>query len=64
MADNVAALLRLMLVTDDRLAQGRDIALALAASEVCTSVQLRRRGGSAQLAQLVRGLIAAPRTVW
>ncbi len=62
MADNVAALLRLMLVTDDRLVQGRDlIALALAAERGgVTSVQLRLKQPEArELAQLVRGLMQA-----
>jgi thiamine-phosphate pyrophosphorylase len=62
MADNVAALLRLMLVTDDRLVHGRDlIALALAAERGgVTSVQLRLKQAEArELAQLVRGLVQA-----
>ena len=62
MADNVAALLRLMLVTDDRLVQGRDlIALALAAERGgVTSVQLRLKQAEArELVQLVRGLVQA-----
>ena len=62
MADNVAALLRLMLVTDDRLVQGRDlIALALAAERGgVTSVQLRLKQAEArELAQLVRRLLQA-----
>jgi thiamine-phosphate pyrophosphorylase len=62
MADNVAALLRLMLVTDDRLVQGRDlIALALAAERGgVTSVQLRLKQAEArELVQLVRGLLQA-----
>ena len=62
MADNVAALLRLMLVTDDRWVQGRDlIALALAAERGgITAVQLRLKQAEArELAQLVRGLIQA-----
>ena len=62
MADNVAALVRLMLVTDDRLVQGRDlIALALAAERGgVTSVQLRvKQTEGRQLAQLVRGLVQA-----
>jgi thiamine-phosphate pyrophosphorylase len=64
MADNVVALLRLMLVTDDRLVQGRDlIALALAAERGgVTSVQLRLKQVDArELAQLVRGLMQALR---
>jgi thiamine-phosphate pyrophosphorylase len=62
MADNVAALLRLMLVTDDRLVQGRDlIALALAAERGgITSVQLRLKQVQArELAQVIRGLMQA-----
>jgi thiamine-phosphate pyrophosphorylase len=61
MADNVAALLRLMLVTDDRLVQGRDLlALALAAERGgVTSVQLRLKHSDARdLAAGVRGLRA------
>ena len=51
-----------MLVTDDRLVQGRDlIALALAAERGgVTSVQLRLKQAEArELAQLVRGLMQA-----
>jgi thiamine-phosphate pyrophosphorylase len=51
-----------MLVTDDRLVQGRDlIALALAAERGgVTSVQLRLKQAEArELAQLVRGLVQA-----
>ena len=62
MADNVAALLRLMLVTDDPLMQGRDlIVLALAAERGgVTSLQLRLKQAEArELAQLVRGLLQA-----
>jgi thiamine-phosphate pyrophosphorylase len=62
MEDNVAALVRLMLVTDDRLVQGRDlIALALAAERGgVTSVQLRlKQADGRQLVQLVRGLMQA-----
>jgi thiamine-phosphate pyrophosphorylase len=62
MADNVAALLRLMLVTDDRLVQGRDlVALALAAERGgVTSVQLRlKHAEGRELVQLVRGLMQA-----
>ena len=48
MADNVAAMVRLMLVTDDRLVAGRDlVALALAAERGgVTSVQLRLKRAS------------------
>jgi thiamine-phosphate pyrophosphorylase len=62
MADNVAALVRLMLVTDDHLVQGGDlIALALAAERGgVTSVQLRlKQAEGRQLVQLVRGLMQA-----
>ena len=50
MADNVAAVVRLMLVTDDRLLAGRDlVALARAAERGgVTSVQLRLKGASAR----------------
>ena len=50
MADNVAAMVRLMLVTDDRLVAGRDlVALALAAERGgVTSVQLRLKRASAR----------------
>jgi thiamine-phosphate pyrophosphorylase len=60
MADNVAALLRLMLVTDDRLVQGRDlVALALAAERGgVTSLQLRlKRADSRELVELSRRLV-------
>jgi thiamine-phosphate pyrophosphorylase len=62
MADNVAALLRLMLVTDDRLVQGRDlVALALAAERGgVTSLQLRlKRADSRELVELARRLVHA-----
>jgi thiamine-phosphate pyrophosphorylase len=64
MADNVAALLRLMLVTDDRLVEGHDpVALALAAERGgVTSVQLRlKRAGPRELVALARTLVAALR---
>jgi thiamine-phosphate pyrophosphorylase len=60
MADNVAALVRLMLVTDDRLLGGRDlVALALAAQRGgITALQLRlKQSGARELAQLVRALV-------
>lgn len=59
MADNVAAVVRLMLVTDDRLVAGRDlVALAVAAERGgVTSVQLRLKHASA------RELVAAARTL-
>ena len=59
MAHNVAALLRLMLVTDDQLLQGRDVVgLALAAERGgVTSIQLRLKHGTPRdLAALVRAL--------
>jgi thiamine-phosphate pyrophosphorylase len=59
MADNVAALVRLMLVTDDELLGGRDlVALALAAQRGgITALQLRlKHAGARELAQLVRTL--------
>jgi thiamine-phosphate pyrophosphorylase len=60
MADNVAALLRLMLVTDDRLLGGRDLAgLAVAAQRGgITALQLRlKQSGARELAELVRVLM-------
>lgn len=62
MANNVAAVVRLMLVTDDRLVAGRDlIALALKAQRGgVTSLQVRlKQLGARELAQLVRALIQA-----
>jgi thiamine-phosphate pyrophosphorylase len=62
MADNVAQLMRLMLVTDDRLVHGRDlVSLAQAAERGgATSVQLRLKQATArELVQLVRGLVQA-----
>jgi thiamine-phosphate pyrophosphorylase len=64
MADNVAQLVRLMLVTDDRLVRGRDlVSLAQAAERGgATSVQLRLKQATArELAELVRGLVQALR---
>jgi thiamine-phosphate pyrophosphorylase len=64
MGDNVALLVRLMLVTDDRLVRGRDlISLAQAAERGgATSVQLRLKQATArELAQLARGLVQALR---
>ncbi len=64
MADNVAALVRLMLVTDDRLFRGRDpVALALAGERGgATSVQLRLKGASArEQVEVARALVAALR---
>jgi thiamine-phosphate pyrophosphorylase len=60
MADNVAALVRLMLVTDDRLVAGRDLlALARAAERGgATSVQLRLKEAPARtLVELTRTLV-------
>jgi thiamine-phosphate pyrophosphorylase len=64
MGDNVAQLLRLMLVTDDDLVRGRDlVALALAAERGgVTSLQLRlKQATSRELADLVRKLMRALR---
>jgi thiamine-phosphate pyrophosphorylase len=62
MRDNVAAFLRLMLVTDDALLGGRDplpVVRAAVAGGV-TSVQLRlKRAGDRELAELARRLVAA-----
>lgn len=60
MRDNVAALVRLMLVTDDVLLQGRDLVqLALAAERGgITSLQLRlKRRPARELVDLVRALV-------
>jgi thiamine-phosphate pyrophosphorylase len=60
MRDNVAALLRLMLVTDDALLQGRDLVeLALAAERGgITSLQLRlKRRPARELVDLVRAMV-------
>ena len=62
MADNVAAVVRLMLVTDDRLVEGRDlVALALAAERGgATSVQLRLKLASPRdQVDSARALVAA-----
>ena len=64
MGDNVAQLVRLMLVTDDRLVRGRDlVSLAQAAERGgATSVQLRLKQATArELANLVRALVNALR---
>ncbi|MBA3259464.1 MAG: thiamine phosphate synthase, partial [Gemmatimonadales bacterium] len=62
MRDNVAAIVRLMLVTDDALLQGRDL-VELARAGVrggVTSVQLRLKHASArEQAGLARALVAA-----
>jgi thiamine-phosphate pyrophosphorylase len=60
MADNVAQLVRLMLVTDDRLMRDRDlVALALAAERGgVTSLQVRlKRATSRELVEMVRALV-------
>ena len=62
MRDNVAELLRLMLVTDDALVQGRDLVqLALAAERgVISSLQLRLKQRPARdLVELLRVLVQA-----
>ena len=64
MADNVAAVVRLMLVTDDRMVAGRDlVALAVAAERGgVTSVQLRlKRASARELVAAARTLVAALR---
>ena len=64
MGNNVAALVRLMLVTDDRLLRGRDlVTLALAAERGgVTSVQLRLKQATPRdLAGLVRALVGSLR---
>jgi thiamine-phosphate pyrophosphorylase len=62
MADNVAALVRLVLVTDDRLVRGRDlVSLALAAERGgITSVQLRlKQAEGRELVEVVHRLMQA-----
>ncbi|HEU4829752.1 MAG TPA: thiamine phosphate synthase [Gemmatimonadales bacterium] len=62
MANNVAAIVRLMLVTDDRLVRGRDlVGLALAAEHGgATSVQLRLKEAAPRaLVEAARALVAA-----
>jgi thiamine-phosphate pyrophosphorylase len=64
MRPNVAALVRLMLVTDDRYVRGRDVVqLALAAEHGgITSLQLRlKERADRELVELVRALVAALR---
>ena len=64
MGHNVAQVIRLMLVTDDRLVEGRDlVALALAAERGgVTSVQVRlKRAAARELADAVRRLVGALR---
>ncbi|MGH7509684.1 MAG: thiamine phosphate synthase [Gemmatimonadales bacterium] len=59
MGDNVARLVRLMLVTDDKLVRGRDLVMLALAGERggVTSLQLRLKQAAArELAQLVRAL--------
>jgi thiamine-phosphate pyrophosphorylase len=61
MKQNVANLVRLMLVTDDRLVQGRDLIALVRAAERggVTSVQLRlKERGARELSALVRALTA------
>jgi thiamine-phosphate pyrophosphorylase len=60
MGDNVAQLVHLMLVTDDRLVGGRDLVTLAQAAERggVTSVQLRLKQATArELSQLVRALV-------
>jgi thiamine-phosphate pyrophosphorylase len=62
MRHNVAALVRLMLVTDDRLVGGRDLVQLARSAERggITSLQLRLKEKSArELVELVRALVAA-----
>jgi thiamine-phosphate pyrophosphorylase len=64
MEHNVAALVRLMLVTDDELARGRDLIQVAVAAERggISSFQLRLKQKSArELAELTRALVAAIR---
>jgi thiamine-phosphate pyrophosphorylase len=64
MGDNVAAIIRLMLVTDDRLVEGRDlVALAKAAEQGgATAVQLRlKRATPRELVDRARALVASLR---
>jgi thiamine-phosphate pyrophosphorylase len=64
MADNVESLIRLMLVSDDRLVEGRDlVALALAAERGgATSVQLRlKRASPREQVEGARALVASLR---
>jgi thiamine-phosphate pyrophosphorylase len=64
MRPNVAALVRLMLVTDDRFVRGRDVVqLALAAEHGgITSLQLRlKERADREVLELVRALVAALR---
>jgi thiamine-phosphate pyrophosphorylase len=62
MADNLAAALRLMLVTDDALVAGRDLVTLARAAERggVTSVQLRlKRASPRELAEAARALVSA-----
>jgi thiamine-phosphate pyrophosphorylase len=64
MAHNVAELIRLMLVTDDRLLDGRDLVSVVLAAERggITSLQLRlKRATARELADAARALIQAVR---
>jgi thiamine-phosphate pyrophosphorylase len=61
MRENVANLVRLMLVTDDRMVQGRDLIELVRAAERggVTSVQLRlKERGAREISELVRTLTA------
>ena len=63
MATNVAALIRLMLVTDERLLRGRDLVQIARSAERggVTALQVRLKSTPArQLAEIVRTLVAAP----
>lgn len=62
MGNNVAALVRLMLVTDDRLVAGRDLVAIARAAEAggASSVQLRLKSASArEQVAIARALVAA-----
>ena len=64
MADNVASVVRLMLVTDDALVEGRDLVALVQAAERggATSVQLRlKRATPRELVEVARRLIGAAR---
>lgn len=61
MAPNVAALIRLMLVTDDKLLRGRDLVQLARAAELggITALQVRLKSTPArELAEIVRTLVA------
>ncbi len=64
MADNVASVVRLMLVTDDDLVEGRDLVALVQAAERggATSVQLRlKRATPRELVEVARRLVGAAR---